>query len=702
MPRSDTPLNQQLDKVVALYRAGDLAQAQTLCSHALTSQPNHARALHLAGIIAKQVGDLPAANDFLARANQAEAHNPFILRDLAEAQRLLGQHEQALSSLEQAIHRAPDMPDLFSTLGLTCEAMGHIDAAIRAHTRVTELLPQHAGAQNILGSAYRKAGQHAAAKQHFEAAIALDSLMADALYNLGNLALETGEFDAAAAAYSRYVAVEPHNAQGWNNLAAACLKNRAYARAIACFDTATRIQPGHSALLNLAVTLTHLGRHEEALAAFARGRETQAGNPNYWRYYAMALLYLPDTATALRDVLQELDQRFAAPIYASATVQKLSPVAGRKLRIGYVSSDFREHPVARNLLPVLQQHDRTRFEIFLYANIGAMDAMSAHLAEACDQFCLISQMDDAQAAAQIREDKIDVLVILAWRFDANRPLIAAHRAAPVCVNFHDPGTTGMSGFDYVIADPVLAPKLGAQWFSERVARLPSYYLHQPLSDAPPVSPLPALGNGYINFASFNNPAKLNSRVIALWSQLLHALPSARLTLKYKELFADAYVREHIVTQFARHGIHADRLTLDSADESATDHLARYHAVDISLDPFPFNGSTTSFESLYMGVPVLTLAGESMVSRWGATILTRVGLTEWITDSESGFLQAAQTLAADLPRLAALRGSLRSKVEHSALCDAPRYTRHWERLLRYMSDDYPIGRGVLLANQNIEA
>ena len=156
MPRSDTPLNQQLDKAVALYRAGDLAQAQTLCAHALASQPNHARALHLAGMIAKQAGDLPAANDFLARANLAEAHNPFILRDLAEAQRLLGQHEQALSSLEQAIHRAPDMPDLFSALGLTCEAMGHIDAAIRAHTRVTELLPQHAGAQTDLKLAIKK------------------------------------------------------------------------------------------------------------------------------------------------------------------------------------------------------------------------------------------------------------------------------------------------------------------------------------------------------------------------------------------------------------------------------------------------------------------------------------------------------------------------------------------------------------------
>jgi len=272
---------------------------------------------------------------------------------------------------------------------------------------------------------------------------------------------------------------------------------------------------------------------------------------------------------------------------------------------------------------------------------------------------------------------------LAWRFDVNRPLIAAHRPAPVCVSFHDPDTTGMSGFDYVIADAVLAPKRGEQYFSERIARLPSYYLHQPLSDAPPVNSLPALSNGYLTFASFNNPAKLNTAVIALWSQLLTALPTARLLLKYKGIFAEPYVRDHLLAQFAQHGIHAERLTLISADESAADHLARYHAVDISLDPFPFNGSTTSFESLWMGVPVLTLAGQSMVSRWGASILTRVGLTEWITASESSFLQTAQVLAADLPGLSALRLTLRDKVETSALCNAPRYTRHWERLLRYM-------------------
>ncbi|MBT9613768.1 MAG: tetratricopeptide repeat protein [Burkholderiales bacterium] len=697
MPRPDTPLNQRLDTAVAHYRAGDLAQAEALCALALADQPDHARALHLAGVIAKQNGQMQAACDFLARANQAEAHNPFILRDLAEAMRLAGRPEQALSLLEQAIHRAPELPDLFSALGLTCEALGQIDAAIRAHSRTVELLPQHAGAQNILGSAYRKAGDLVEAKRHFEAALALDPRLADALYNLGNIALETGQYEAAIAAYSRYVEVDPNNAQGWNNLAAACLKNRAYARAIACFDTAVRIQPTHPAALNLAITLTHLGRHEDALAAFERCREAQASNPNYWRYYAMALLYLPDTDAALRSVLHELDQRFAAPIYAQATKPSTKPLAGRKLRIGYVSSDFREHPVARNLLPVLQQHDRARFELYLYANISAPDAMSERLMAASDQFRLISQLNDTQAAAQIREDEIDVLVILAWRFDVNRPLIAAHRAAPVCVNFHDPGTTGMSGFDYVIADSILvpkrgpAPKRGTRWFSERVVRLPSYYLHQTISDTPPIQELPALQNGYLTFASFNNPAKLNPAVIALWSQLLNVLPASRLILKYKDLFADAYVRENIAVQFARHGIHADRLTLDSADESAADHLSRYHAVDISLDPFPFNGSTTSFESLWMGVPVLTLAGEAMVSRWGATILTRVGLREWITDSESSFLQTAQTLATDLPRLAALRRSLRSQVEASSLCDAPRYTRHWERLLRCLCDGKNITR-----------
>ena len=199
MPRPDTPVNQRLDTAVACYRAGDLAQAEALCAQALADKPDHARALHLAGVIAKQSGKMQAACNFLARANQAEAHNPFILRDLAEAMRLVGQPEQALSLLEQAIQRAPELPDLFSALGLTCEALGQIDAAIRAHTRAAELLPQHAGAQNILGSAYRKAGKLTEAQRHFEAALALDPRFADALFNLGNIALESGQYAAAIA-----------------------------------------------------------------------------------------------------------------------------------------------------------------------------------------------------------------------------------------------------------------------------------------------------------------------------------------------------------------------------------------------------------------------------------------------------------------------------------------------------------------------
>ena len=685
MPRPDTPVNKRLDAAVAYYRAGDLAQAEALCAAVLVEHTKHARALHLAGVIAKQSKQLQAAVEYLSRANQAEAHNPFILRDLAEAMRLIGEPEAALTLLEQAIHHAPTLPDLFSALGLSCEALGQIDAAIRAHTRAAELLPQHAGAQNILGSIYRKAGKPTEAQRHFEAALMLDPHLVDALFNLGSLTLESGQYAAAVDAYSRYVALNPNNAPAWNNLAAACLKSRAYARAIACFDTASRIQPSHTAGLNLAVTLTHLGRHKEALAAFERCRDAQAGNPNYWRYYAMALLYLPDTDAALRKVLHEFDQRFIAPIYTQATKPTTKALAGRKLRIGYVSSDFREHPIARNLLPVLQQHDRSRFEIYLYANIGAPDAMSERLMQVSDEFRLINLLNDTEAAAQIREDEIDVLVILAWRFDVNRPLVAAHRPAPVCISFHDPGTTGMHGFDYVIADSVLVPKRSMQWFSERVLRLPSYYLHQPISDAPPVNELPALKNSYLTFASFNNPAKLNAAVIALWSQLLTVLPTARLILKYKDLFADVYVRENIAHQFMEHGINVERLSFDAADESIAAHLARYHAIDICLDTFPFNGSTTTFESLWMGVPVLTLAGEAMVSRWGAALLTQVGLTEYIAFNEGDYLRTAERLAADPTRLAALRGMLRGQVQVSSLCNAPRYTRHVERLLRCVSN-----------------
>lgn len=694
MPRPDSPVNQLLDSAVAHYRAGDLRQAEALCQQALQAQPQSARALHLAGLINKQNGGLASAIALLSRANQAEPHNPFILRDLAEAHRQNGDAAKALPLLRLAIERAPELPDLYSALGLCFEAVGDFAGAVRAHTQVVELLPNVAAAHNNLGSAQRSAGEYDAAKRSFEAALALDPRLADAWYNLGNMALQDGRFEDAVAAFSRYVDIDANNAPAWNNLAAACLKTGANARAIACFATAARLAPGHPAAVNHAITLLHLGKQEAALAAFAAIREAQANNPGYWRYYAMALLYLPGQTQTLREILQELNQRFVLPALAQTeAVFEIMPnraTATRKLRIGYLSSDFREHPVARNLLPVLQQHDRSRFEIFLYASIGAPDAMTAQLQQACDHFQMVGHIADASLAQQMREQGLDVLVLLAWRFDTNRPLVAAYRPAPVCVSYHDPGTSGMSSIQYLIADHELAPKSSAGEFSERVLRLPNYYLHLPPSSAPPVTPLPSLNKDGLCFASLNNPAKLQPAVIALWAELLKRLPDAHLILKYQNIFADAYVREPLAAQFVALGIAPERLTFIAAQESLEDHLARYGAVDISLDPFPFNGSTTTFESLWMGVPVITLRGDTLVGRWGASILTPIGLSNWIAEDSEHYLRVAEYWAHHKADLAELRAGLRERVAGSALCDAPRYTRHWERALRAL-----LGRASML-------
>ncbi len=687
MPRPDTPLHQLLDAAVARYRAGDFGAAQSLCEQALHAQPESARALHLAGLIAKQHAHWAQAIEYLARANQTEAHNPFILRDLAETYRQAGDSAAALPLLRLAIERAPELPDLYSALGLCSEAQGDFAAAVRAHAQVVALLPRSAAAHNNLGGAQRRAGDHEAAKSSFEAALALEPRLADACYNLGNLALEASQFDAAIAAFARYVDIDPGNPPAWNNLGAACLKTGAHARAIACFATAAGLAPGHPAAVNHAITLLHLGQQEAALAAFAAIQTAQANNPTYWRYYAMALLYLPDQAQTLRAVLQEFNQRFVLPLLSQTepawdfTPSKATTL--RKLRIGYLSSDFREHPVARNLLPVLQHHDRSRFEIFLYASIGAPDAMTAQLQQACDHFQMVSHLDDASLAKQMREQGLDVLVLLAWRFDTNRPLVAAHRPAPVCVSYHDPGSSGMASIHYLIGDKILAPKSSAAEISERVLHLPSYYLHLPPTSAPPVTSLPSLEKNGLCFASFNNPAKLQPSVIALWAELLKRLPDARLVLKYQNIFADAYVREPLAAQFTALGVEPERVRFIAAQESLEDHLARYGEVDISLDPVPFNGSTTSFESLWMGVPIITLRGDTMVGRWGASILTQLGLSDWIASDSEAYLSIAAHWAQNQTDLSRLRADLRVRVATSRLCDAPRYTRHWERALRAM-------------------
>jgi predicted O-linked N-acetylglucosamine transferase (SPINDLY family) len=310
--------------------------------------------------------------------------------------------------------------------------------------------------------------------------------------------------------------------------------------------------------------------------------------------------------------------------------------------------------------------------------VSKPDAMTARYQAMADGWRSIVGLSDAQVAELIRQDGVDVLVLLAGRFDHNRPLIAAHRAAPVQVSFHDPATSGLSAMDYLIADRILVPRRPTEKFTERVIRLPSFYIHAPLEGAPEVGPLPAATRGHVTFASFNNPAKLNDRVLTTWRDLLVALPDARLRLKFKNWFENAGIRSRIERAF---GDVAGRVEFDTAQTVRGAHLALYGDVDLALDPFPFTGSTTTFEALWMGVPVVTLLGETMVGRWSASMLRVLGLDELIARTPEEYVRKAVALAGEPAKLARLRAELRQRVAASPLCNGGLRARQMDRIYR---------------------
>jgi predicted O-linked N-acetylglucosamine transferase (SPINDLY family) len=357
-----------------------------------------------------------------------------------------------------------------------------------------------------------------------------------------------------------------------------------------------------------------------------------------------------------------------------------------RIKIGYVSPDFREHSVSYFFLPFLKYHNRDSFEIFCYSAVRREDKLTNRIKELSDHWCSIAWRRDAAVADQIRRDGIDILVDLAGHTAGNRLPVFARKPAPVQVTWLGyPNTTGMPVIDYRLTDEIADPQGEAdQYHSETLIRLPDGFLcYGPPEDAPVVSGLPVRKAGCISFGSFNNLPKINEEVIRLWSCLLHNVPNSCLLLKSKQL-ADEPTRQGFLELFSAAGIGSERIKLLPRTPSTAGHLALYHQIDIALDPFPYNGTTTTCEALWMGVPVITLRGNRHSGRVGASILTRIGMQEMIAESEGQYVQIGMKLAKNIDRLEQLRAEMRQRMKTSPLCDGKCFARTMENTFRNIS------------------
>lgn len=579
--------------------------------------------------------------------------------------------------------------------------------------------PMNAETLQAHGDAARRQGRWTEARRCFQAAAAAAPGSAAAYGGLAHAEAMMRRPSTAEAAARRALLLQPGDGRTLNTLGALLVQRGALADAVAVLAAALAAMPDNAhAASNLGSALKGLGRRDEAVAALRTAIALDPTLPQAHtnlgavtgecgriedavRCHERAVCLRPDYAQAHRNLLvgllcsweRPMAERFAAqrtferrfaPARPAGQPRHANPAdPGRRLRIGYLSADLRGHVVARNLLPLIREHDRTRFEIVFYADVPEPDDVTGMFRALADRWRDIAGHGDAAVADMIRADGIDILVSLAGHLDRNRPLICAHRPAPIQVSAHDPLTSGLTTIDYLIADPVLVPRGTREPFTERVLRLPGFYLAMPLEGAPPAGSPPLLAAGVPTFGCFNSPAKLTRPVLQLWAELLRTIPGARLVLKYQDFYRSERLRGHIADTFASRGADPGRLVFHDATVPLADHLAAYAGIDIALDPFPFGGSTTTFEALWMGVPVVTLPGAPMVSRWSAAMLKACGLDGLVCRTPDAYIAACRALAADAAGLSALRADLRTRVRASPLCDGRGRARQMERLYHAM-------------------
>ena len=365
----------------------------------------------------------------------------------------------------------------------------------------------------------------------------------------------------------------------------------------------------------------------------------------------------------------------------SANRTRILPDPERRLRIGYVSPDFRNHAVSFLLMPLLSNHDHGQVEIFCYAEVARPDDVTERLRACADVWRVTVGLTDEQMADMVRKDRIDILVDLALHTANNRLLVFARKPAPVQVTWLGyPGTTGLSTMDYRLTDPYLDPPGDNDaCYSEQSIRLPdTFWCYDPQGEQPPVNELPALANGFITFGCLNNFCKVNDGVLGLWAKVLGAVPQSRLLL----LAPRGQARDHVLAMLRQQGIDESRVEFVDR-QPRQQYLQLYHQIDLGLDLLPYNGHTTSLDAFWMGVPTITQIGKTVVGRAGWSQLCNLGLPELAARTPEEFVQIAAQLAGDLPRLQELRATLRARMRASPLMDGKRFAGHMEQAYRQM-------------------
>jgi protein O-GlcNAc transferase len=606
---------------------------------------------------------------------------------VAEAFAQAVKHHQSgnLDQAEQLYYRVlqahPTHADSHHLLGVLAFQMGQADRAVALIRQALAAQPETAIYYANLGRVYDELGREEEAAACYRQALRIRPDYPTVHQKLGNLLRQRGDLNDAVARYREALRLGPETAEIYCDLGLALAKQANLDEAVAHYQHALRLEPDFLlAHNNLAEVYLKQGRRDLATASF---RQVLQLRPDLAVVQSNLLFCLNCDPQADPDALFAEHCRFGRLHEQPITIEPHpnEPSPDRRLRIGYMSPDFRFHALARYFEPVLAHHDAHKVEVICYAQVQNPDAVTARLRDLAHDWCWTNALTDEEFAQRIRNDRVDVLVDLAGHTGNNRLPVFARKPAPVQATWLGYlNTTGLTRIDYRLTDDVMDPPGQPNRDTEELLRLPGgMCCFAPPADAPPVTPLPALQRGYLTFGSLSSLFKLNSGVYDLWSTILRAIPSARMLMFRDTLTGSS--REHILRAFTERGIGGERLDLRLGSHAAG-YLKIYEEIDIGLDTLPCSGGVTTCESLWMGVPVLTLCGIRPAGRNSAAILSRVGLGDWVAQTPEQLLALAQHQTSDLDRLTQLRNGLRDRVT-ATLGDAQRFTRELEEAYRSM-------------------
>ncbi|MDA1014942.1 MAG: tetratricopeptide repeat protein [Planctomycetota bacterium] len=616
------------------------------------------------GLIEHHAENYEAAVEHYFAAIESDANHEVVHCALSDALQHLGRNDESLAAAESAVRIIPNDATTRTNLGVIQFARGLLEEARQSFGLAAEMDPRSSKAHMNLGHILRLQEHYAESEAYFRQAERLDPESALIQKGLGQLFAEQGR----------------------------------YAEAITCLKRAIKISPDLiAAHVELAGAHVGIGEVRKAVVELTSLLDKPDSTPVAISAHSNFLFYLQHcpgiTNRELNAAHAVWNARHAVPLGAEWRPHTNTTDPDRKLRVGFVSPNFSRHPCSYFLVRALKHFQSPAVHLTCYSDVRTPDDMTHRISTSVPEWRSTIDLDDEQLCQQIRSDRIDILIAMAGHTQGNRLLAFARKPAPIQLSWTGyAGSTGVSAFDYLIADRFHVPPECDSSYPERILRLPDGYVcYEAPAYAADVSTLPAIDNGYVTFGSFNKPSKLNDDVLVLWADILSRIPDSRLLLKFRGM-TDRQVTLRIRGVFVDRGIDAERLQFVDATPNP-EHLAWYRNVDIGLDPFPYSGGLTTCEAMWMGVPVVTLGGETFASRHSLSHLSNVGLDSAIASTPADYVERASSLCEDLARLAVVRRGLRQEMSGSPLCDGKRFAESFEQACRQIWSDWCRNRAI---------